>query len=210
MKIFTLALFASACSTSQAKPEPQPTTVANTKGATKHLYLDVHDLGSGKVTAQAVAAAHKKDLATQGKYGVDYKAYWVDERAGKIYCLVEAPSTDAAKRVHEEAHGLVAQQIMEVTAGSASWIPTPGKKLFLDTHHLGAGKVTAADVAAAHAKDVAVEAKYDVKYLDYWVDVASGTIMCLVEAPDAAAANAVHQKAHGLVADTIEQVTEGR
>lgn len=96
-----LSLLAHGCSSAETKPA-------------KHHYLDVHDLGPGKVTAEAVAAAHAKDVAIEGKYGVDYKAYWVDEAAGKIYCLVDAPSPDAAIRVHKEAHGLVAQQIMEV------------------------------------------------------------------------------------------------
>jgi hypothetical protein len=48
-----------------------------------------------------------------------------------------------------------------------------------------------------------------VSYERYWVDEAAGKIFCLVEAPDAEAANAVHRKAHGLVADEIYQVSEG-
>lgn len=176
----------------------------------KKLFMDVHELGRGKVTAKDVAGAHQKDLLTEGKYGVDYKAYWVDEKAGKIYCLVEAPSAQAAISVHREAHGLVASKISEVLADSPDWKPTPGKKLFMDVHHLGAGKVTAADVAAAHKKDLAAGAKHDVKYLNYWLDAASGTVMCLSEAPTAAAALAVHQEAHGLMPDTIEEVSEGR
>ena len=58
----------------------------------KKLFLDVHDVGPGKVTAKDVAGAHQKDLATEKKYGVHLKAYWVDEKAGTIYCLAEAPS----------------------------------------------------------------------------------------------------------------------
>jgi len=80
----------------------------------------------------------------------------------------------------------------------------------MDVHHLGAGKVTAADVAAAHKQDLAVGPKHDVKYLNYWLDPASGTVMCLSEAPNAEAALAVHQEAHGLIPDTIEEVSEGR
>jgi hypothetical protein len=174
------------------------------------LFLDVHELGSGKVTAKDVAAAHQKDLATQAKYGVDYKAYWVDEKLGKIFCLAEAPSAEAAAAVHKEAHGLTANAVMEVAADNASWTPTPGKHLYMDVHHLGAGKVTAKDVAAAHKKDLAVQAKHGVNFLNYWVDETSGTIMCLAEAPDAQAAIAVHQEAHGLLPDTIEEVSEGR
>src|SRR5947209_3533036 len=58
--------------------------------AKRRLFLDVHDLGPGKVDAAAVAEAHRKDLATQGRYGVHFRAYWLDEKQGRIYCLVEA------------------------------------------------------------------------------------------------------------------------
>jgi Protein of unknown function (DUF4242) len=83
--------------------------------ATKKLYLDVHELG--KVSAKDVAEAHKKDLATEGKYDVDFKAYWVDEKEGKVYCLAEAPSAEALTSVHKEAHGLVPKTVMEVSEG---------------------------------------------------------------------------------------------
>jgi hypothetical protein len=78
------------------------------------LFMDVHSI-DGTVSAADVAKAHEADLATQGAHGVDYRHYWVDEKAGKIFCLVEAPSADAANTVHREAHGLVADEIFEVT-----------------------------------------------------------------------------------------------
>ena len=80
------------------------------------LYMDIHNLPGA--TAQAVAEAHEKDLQTQAKYGVTYLRYWVDERAGKVFCLVEAPDVEAANQVHREAHGLVADEIFEVKEGS--------------------------------------------------------------------------------------------
>ena len=80
------------------------------------LYLDTHKDVKG-VTAQAVAEAHKKDLEVQGKYGVKYLKYWVDEKEGNVYCLVDAPSAEAAAKVHKEAHGLVAQEIHQVKEG---------------------------------------------------------------------------------------------
>ena len=80
------------------------------------LYMDTHNLDGG-VSAADVAAAHAKDVETQGQYGVDYKHYWVDEAGGKIFCLVEAPSAELAMQVHREAHGLVADQIVEVVEG---------------------------------------------------------------------------------------------
>jgi hypothetical protein len=191
-----------------------PTTLAaRTSGgrpAPKKLYFDMHDVGKGTIKAKDVAEAHKKDLATQGQYGVDFKAYWVAEKAGKIFCLAEAPSAEMANTVHKEAHGLVADQILEVTADTMDWKPTPGMKLFMDVHHLGAGKVTPEDVAGAHKKDIEVGAKYKVRFLNYWLDAASGTVMCLSEAPSAEAAIATHKEAHGLLPDSIEEVTEGR
>ena len=77
------------------------------------LFMDVHTIEGG-VSADDVAGAHQKDLETQGAYGVDYKRYWVDEEAGKIFCLVEAKSAEDAARVHREAHGLVADEIYTV------------------------------------------------------------------------------------------------
>jgi len=76
--------------------------------------MDVHNMDGG-VSAGDVAKAHEADLATQGAHGVEYKKYWVDEKAGKIFCLVEAPTADAANTVHREAHGLVADEIYEVS-----------------------------------------------------------------------------------------------
>jgi hypothetical protein len=80
------------------------------------LYMDVHNIEGG-VSAKDVADAHMKDVETQDAYGVDYKQYWVDEKAGKIFCLVEAPDAETAHTVHQEAHGLVADEIYEVSQG---------------------------------------------------------------------------------------------
>jgi hypothetical protein len=80
------------------------------------LFLDVHSL-DGPLTLDDVAQAHDADLRTQGRHGVSYLRYWVDEAAGRIFCLVEAPSPDIAADVHREAHGLVAQEIYRVTEG---------------------------------------------------------------------------------------------
>ncbi|TMC06030.1 MAG: DUF4242 domain-containing protein, partial [Chloroflexi bacterium] len=55
---------------------------------------------------------------TQDKYGVKYLRYWVDEKAGKAFCLVEAPTAEDAAKVHKEAHGLVAERIFSVSEGS--------------------------------------------------------------------------------------------
>ena len=78
------------------------------------LFMDVHNIEGG-VAASDVAEAHRKDLETQGKYGVSYLRYWVDEQAGKIFCLVEADSAEDANTVHKEAHGLCADHIYLVS-----------------------------------------------------------------------------------------------
>jgi len=65
------------------------------------------------------------------------------------------------------------------------------------------------DVAHAHAADLQHQVGHDVHYLRYWVDEEGGKIFCLVDAPDADAAAAVHREAHGLVADEIHHVQEG-
>ena len=77
------------------------------------LLMDIHTIQGG-VAAVAFTNAHQADLRTQGKYGVSYLRYWVDEGAGKISCLVEAGTADDAARVHREAHGLVADEIHPV------------------------------------------------------------------------------------------------
>jgi len=81
------------------------------------LYMDVHTISDG-VAVGDVAQAHMADLQTQGKYDVRYLRYWVNEPEGKVFCLVEAPSADAASTVHREAHGLVADDVFEVQEGS--------------------------------------------------------------------------------------------
>ena len=81
------------------------------------LYMDVHDSLPEGTTAADVAAAHTQDLQVQGRYGVSYRRYWVDEVGGKAWYLVEAPDPLTAATVHREAHGLVADRIFPVVEG---------------------------------------------------------------------------------------------
>src|SRR5213082_2316587 len=76
-------------------------------------YMDIHEIQGG-ITAEEVAKAHAHDVAVEGKYGVHYHRYWVNESAGKIFCLCEAPTAEAAMQVHSEAHGQVAEKIIQV------------------------------------------------------------------------------------------------
>jgi hypothetical protein len=81
------------------------------------LFMDIHEKLPAGTTAKDVAGAHEADLKVQGKYGVKYLKYWVDEKAGKVFCLADAPNAEAAIKVHKEAHGLVADRIFPVSEG---------------------------------------------------------------------------------------------
>jgi class 3 adenylate cyclase len=76
------------------------------------LYMDIHTIEG--VSADALAQAHAADLAVQGQYGVEYLRYWFNEGCGKVFCLVHAPTPEAASAVHRQAHGFVAEKIIEV------------------------------------------------------------------------------------------------
>jgi len=78
----------------------------------------------------------------------------------------------------------------------------------MDVHEHVDG-LTKEAVQGAHARDLEVQKAHGVNYLQYWFDEGSGKVFCLVDAPDAAAATAVHQEAHGLVADSITPVQAG-
>jgi hypothetical protein len=79
-------------------------------------FMDVHKKVDG-LTAEAVAGAHAKDLEVQDKHGVKYLHYWFNEEDGTVFCLSEAPNKEAAIAVHREAHGLIPEEITEVTEG---------------------------------------------------------------------------------------------
>jgi Nickel responsive protein SCO4226-like len=174
----------------------------------KQLFMDVHRLAPGKVKLNDVAHAHAKDLAVQGKYGVQFLKYWVNEKEGLIFCLVSAADSEAIRQAHAEAHGLLPQRIYAVVPGTESTL-TGNRNLFLDIHYLGPGKVSAQDVAGAHQKDLAVQKKYGVNLTNYWFDEKEGVVMCLAEAKDAAALTKTHKEAHGLVPNQVFKVTQG-
>ncbi|HTU03008.1 MAG TPA: nickel-binding protein, partial [Candidatus Sulfotelmatobacter sp.] len=79
------------------------------------LFMDIHRLPKG-VTADMVRDAHTADVQLQAKYGVNYRGYWFDSVRGTVACLAEGPSSDACAAVHQHAHGLVADAIIEVTS----------------------------------------------------------------------------------------------
>jgi len=77
------------------------------------LYIDIHTVDPA-TTWEDIAQAHLADLAIQDNHDVDYKKYWFNRDCGKLFCLVEAPNAEAANCVHEHAHGLVAEKLIEV------------------------------------------------------------------------------------------------
>lgn len=170
-----------------------------------HLYIDVHHLGPGKVTAAAVAQAHAKDLAVEGKYGVQFLQYWVDEAGGNVYCLSSTADSGAIRRTHAEAHGLLPDEIWPVTAGMES-PENAGKHFFLDVHEFGS-PVAAQDVAAAHQKDLAVESKHGVNFINYWVS--GNMVVCFSQAPDSNAVIETHREAHGMLPVRVIEVIPG-
>lgn len=80
------------------------------------LFMDRHVKIDG-LTAAAVADAHRRDVEVQAAHGVNYRQYWFDEGSGTVFCLVEAPTAEAAHAVHRSAHGLIADEIVPVREG---------------------------------------------------------------------------------------------
>lgn len=191
------------------KSEIQSKSTEESASVGKSLFIDVHDLEPGKVNFADVMGAHQKDLATEGKYDVNFIKFWVDEERGKVYCLSSAKDSNSIIQTHREAHGLLPSAVYEVSPGVESAV-IDGRQFFLDVHSLGAGNVTAAAVAEAHQKDLAVEKKYGVNFINYWVDEKNGTVFCLSEAPDSNAVINTHKEAHGLLPAFVLKVREGQ
>jgi class 3 adenylate cyclase len=89
------------------------------------LYMDIH-VAPG-ATAEALEEAHNADLAVQDKHCVHCFKYWFNEDRGKIFCLFDAPNAEAAAAVHREAHGLMAEKIIEVDPELADGLLGPGE-----------------------------------------------------------------------------------
>jgi hypothetical protein len=204
--LFVSAIVFAACTTKKEEVKAEEKKMKEPKKLS--LFMDVHNLEPGKVTAEGVAEAHAKDLTVQLKHDVQFLKYWVDEAKGKVYCLVSALDSASISESHKEAHGLIPNLVRPVTDGPEATTLTHSP-MFFDIHHLGAGHVTAAAVADAHIKDLAVQDKYKVNFINYWVDEKQGIVMCLAEAPDLAAMVRTHKEAHGLVPDEVHAVKQG-
>jgi len=200
--VFSIFPFCSKAQTNKAETPVKKVRAEN-------LYIDVHQLEPGKVKFEDVAKAHAKDLATESKYGVNFIKYWVNEEKGLVYCLSTSADTASIRKTHAEAHGLLPQNIYEVTDGVAAASLKGGNSFFLDVHYLGAGKVAAKDVEAAHQKDLAAEGKYGVNFINYWVDEKNGVVMCLSQAKDSNSVIETHKEAHGLLPAYVVKVKQG-
>jgi|GEM_PF-109231 len=208
MKKFFVASFFALFSLLSYQLHAQPNhTSDGDHSSTRHLFMDVHQLEPGKVKLHDVEQAHIKDLAVEDKYDVDILKFWFDEKNGKVYCLALANDAESLRKTHAEAHGLVPTQVFPVSEGTEAALKG-NKPLFLDVHYLGAGKVTAKDVAAAHEKDLAVQKKYGVNLINYWVDEKEGVVMCLAQAKDSNALIQTHKEAHGLLPAHVAQVKQ--
>ena len=196
---FLLTLAYSVLNAQSAKPDTSK----------NNLYIDVHYLPAGKVNYTDVAAAHEKDLAVQKKYNTNFIKFWVDESKGVVYCLSSSPDTTSIQNTHREAHGLVPQTIYKVEDGAEGTSDT-NKFYFLDVHELGANGVKAADVEKAHQKDLVVQKKYGVNFINYWVDEQRGTVLCLSQASDASKVIQTHKEAHGLIPVSVTAVKQGQ
>ena len=76
------------------------------------VFMDRHYIEGA--TRHSVADAHQKDLALQDKYDVKFMTYWFDEMRCTAFCLIEAPNRETIERAHNEAHGSIPNEVLEV------------------------------------------------------------------------------------------------
>ena len=83
------------------------------------IFMDVHE-NLGDVTEEDIKGAHQRDLEIQDEYGVSFLTYWFNSPDGQAFCLVDAPTKEAAIAVHKESHGLVPHNMVEVEKPTVS------------------------------------------------------------------------------------------
>jgi class 3 adenylate cyclase len=81
--------------------------------------MDVHE-NLGDVTEEDIKSAHQRDLEIQDRHGVSFLTYWFNSPDGQAFCLVDAPTREAAVAVHKESHGLVPHNMVEVEKPTVS------------------------------------------------------------------------------------------
>lgn len=100
------------------------------------LFLDRHDLAGA--TASDLAGAHLKDVAAQDRFGVRFLTYWFDYDRQTAFCLADGPDRETVNSVHLEAHGQVANEVIEVDAAAVARFLNP------QDHELGEAYVETA------------------------------------------------------------------
>lgn len=176
--------------------------------AEKNLYLDVQHLPA-KMKSDLIAKSHAKDVTAGHQNGVHFIDYWVNEKEGLLFTLLLARDTVSITKTYTEGSGIKPSAFYKVTEGAASAMQ--GKNsLYFDIHYIGAGKVSAKDVAGAHEKDLAIQSKHGVNLINYWVDEENGVVMCLAQAKDSTSFSETHKEAHGLVANRVIKVKQGK
>jgi class 3 adenylate cyclase len=83
------------------------------------IFMDLHE-NIGDVTEEDIKNAHLQDLAIQDEYGVQFLTFWFNGADGQAFCLVDAPTKEAAVAVHKASHGLVPHDMVEVEKPTVS------------------------------------------------------------------------------------------
>ncbi|MGK6352847.1 nickel-binding protein [Parapedobacter sp. DT-150] len=83
------------------------------------LFMDLHQASDYEVkpTVDEIKRNHIADLAVQRKYDVKFLQYWINEEAGLVFCLMEAPDKESCAAVHREAHGNMPCNVIELQGG---------------------------------------------------------------------------------------------
>ncbi|HYF32181.1 MAG TPA: nickel-binding protein [Chitinophagaceae bacterium] len=83
------------------------------------LFMDLHKASDYDVkpTVEDIKRNHIADLAIQHKYGVKFLQYWINEEDGLVFCLMEGPDKESCIAVHQEAHGGMPCNVIELKGG---------------------------------------------------------------------------------------------
>ena len=109
--IIPMIIMAAGCTMpSQSDRHPSSDPIVTCGG--KKTLLDMHNLEPGKVTLVEIAAAHKKSLATQAKFGVNFIMHWVDEKLEATICPAEAPDSASIATKPKNAHWLILNEVV--------------------------------------------------------------------------------------------------
>ena len=93
------------------------------------LFMDLHKAADYQVkpTVEEIKRNHIADLKTQAKYGVRFIQYWINEEAGLVFCMMEAPDKESCIATHQQAHGDMPCNIIELKGGDYEIFMGDGK-----------------------------------------------------------------------------------